>query len=63
MVQTVEHLGLWLLIAMSLNMWALTCVLQSGAGLMTRVVWALVLLVPVLGFLAWFLLGPRARQG
>ena len=58
----IEHLGLWLLMAMSLNMWALTYVLQSGAGLLTCAIWALVLLVPVLGFLAWFLFGPRARQ-
>ncbi|MEO9823363.1 MAG: PLDc N-terminal domain-containing protein [Paracoccaceae bacterium] len=58
----IEYIGLWLLAAMTLNMWGLTCVLQSGESLIRRLIWALVLLMPVLGFLAWFLLGPRARS-
>jgi hypothetical protein len=57
----IEYLGLWFLAAMTLNMWALTCVLQSGVGLLWRLVWAVILLIPVLGFVGWFLLGPRAR--
>lgn len=58
----IEYIGLWLIIAMSANMWALTYVLQSNASLPARAVWVVVLLIPVLGFLAWFLLGPRARS-
>lgn len=57
----VQYLGLWVLIALSLNMWALIDVLRSGARRRVRAVWALILMVPVLGFVAWFLLGPRAR--
>ena len=56
----IEYLGLWILIAMSFNMWALLSVFQSGIGLIKKLIWALILLVPLLGFLGWFLLGPRA---
>ncbi|NNE89829.1 MAG: hypothetical protein HKN27_17310 [Silicimonas sp.] len=58
----IEHIGLWLIIAMSANMWALTYVLQSDASLTVRAIWVIVLLIPVMGFLVWFLLGPRARS-
>mgnify|MGYP001812779217 CR=1 FL=1 len=56
----VDYLGLWVLVIISLNMWALLSVLFSGAGLGARLIWAAVLLVlPGLGFVAWYLLGPR----
>ncbi len=57
----IEYLGFWLLAAMTLNMWALTYVVQSASSLTIRLIWCVALLIPVLGFLAWFLLGPRAR--
>lgn len=58
----IQHLGLWLLIAIAFNMWALIAVLRSGSGLFRTLVWVAVLLVPVLGFIAWYLLGPRERE-
>ena len=57
----IEYLGLWILIAMTINMWALLSVLGSGAGLVAKAVWAFILLVPVLGFILWFFVGPRAK--
>lgn len=57
----IDHAGLWLLIALSVNMWALISVLRSGTRPLWRIAWALVLLVPVLGFVLWFLLGPREK--
>ena len=55
----IEYLGLWVMIALAVNMWALLSVLGAEAGLLTRVLWAVVLLVPVVGFVAWYMLGPR----
>ncbi|CAN0590462.1 unnamed protein product [Ectocarpus sp. 12 AP-2014] len=57
----IDYLGFWLLAVMTLNMWALTYVVQSGASLTKRLIWGVALLIPVLGFFAWFLFGPRAR--
>ena len=56
----VEYLGLWMLIALSLNMWALQTVLVSGSSLLRKALWALALLaLPGLAFFAWYLIGPR----
>lgn len=58
-----EYLGLWLLIAWSFNMWAWLTVLRAGAGILRLLVWTIVLIcLPGIGFLAWFLLGPRAAR-
>ena len=56
-----EYLGLWVMIALAVNMWALISVLRVSLPWLKKAIWTLVLLVPVLGFLAWFLLGPRER--
>ena len=56
----VAYLGLWVLIALSLNMWALLSVFGSGAGLTKKLIWAVSLfLFPGLAYIAWYLLGPR----
>jgi len=55
----IQYVGLWVLLALAVNMWALISVFRSGAGLVTKAIWLVVLLVPLLGFVAWYLLGPR----
>jgi len=55
----IQYLGLWVLLALTLNMWALISVLRSGAPLRTRAIWLVILLLPGIGFVAWYLLGPR----
>lgn len=58
----IEFLGLWVLLALSLNMWALLSVLGAQAGLVAKGLWAAVLLaLPGVGFLAWYFVGPRPR--
>ena len=59
----IEYLGLWVLMALFVNMWVLLSVLGSQAGWVARGVWTVVLLVPVLGFVGWFFFGPRRRAG
>ena len=58
----IEYLGLWVMIALAVNMWALLSVLGSGVSWLNRAIWALVLLIPVAGFVAWYMLGPRGRS-
>jgi succinate dehydrogenase/fumarate reductase cytochrome b subunit len=55
-------LGLLILIA---DVWAIVNILQSSAETTKKVLWTvLVLVLPVLGFLLWLLMGPRtARTG
>ena len=55
----IQYLGLWVLLALAVNMWALISVFRSGAALTTKAIWLVVLLVPLAGFVAWYVLGPR----
>ncbi|HRY23772.1 MAG: PLDc N-terminal domain-containing protein [Geminicoccaceae bacterium] len=51
-------IGLLVLIA---DVWAIVNVFSSGASVGSKVVWTVVILVlPVVGLLAWLLFGPRA---
>lgn len=52
-------LGLLILIA---DVWAIVNILQSNADTGAKVVWTVVVLVlPVLGLILWYFLGPRTR--
>jgi Phospholipase_D-nuclease N-terminal len=52
-------IGLAILIA---DVWAIVSIFQSAATTGKKVLWiVLVLLLPVLGFILWFLLGPRGK--
>jgi hypothetical protein len=52
--------GLLILIA---DVWAIVNIAQSGATTGKKVLWiVLVLLLPVLGLILWFLLGPRTGR-
>ncbi|WP_085900646.1 PLDc N-terminal domain-containing protein [Kiloniella majae] len=50
-------LGLLLLVA---NIWAIVKIFQSGATTGSKVLWiVLILLLPVIGLILWFLMGPK----
>ena len=52
--------GLLGLLVLVLDVWAILKIFQSGAGTGAKVLWiVLVLVFPLLGFLLWFLLGPK----
>jgi succinate dehydrogenase/fumarate reductase cytochrome b subunit len=53
-------LGLLILIA---DVWAIVNIAQSGATTGKKVLWiVLVLVLPVLGLILWWLLGPRTGR-
>ena len=60
---SVEINGLIGLIILALDVWAIVSVVQSGASTGKKVLWILlVLILPVVGLILWFLLGPRGKS-
>jgi hypothetical protein len=53
--------GIFGLIILILDIWAIVKIIGSGAGTGAKVIWVLViLLLPLLGLLIWFLFGPKS---
>lgn len=47
---------------LALNIYAIYNVLSSRAGALSKVLWMVfILLLPILGFIAWLIFGPRSR--
>jgi hypothetical protein len=54
--------GLFGLIVLALDIWAIVNVLGSGTSTGGKVLWiVLVLLLPVVGLIIWLVAGPRGR--
>jgi len=59
---TVNINGLLGLLLFAADIWAIVSIVQSGATQGRKVLWILLVLVlPVLGLILWFLLGPRGK--
>ena len=55
--------GLFGLLILIADVWAIVNIAQSGATTGKKVLWIVVVLVlPVLGLILWFLLGPRSGK-
>jgi len=49
-------------LALLLTIWALVGILQSGADGTTKLIWVLVvILLPIVGFVLWYLMGPGSK--
>lgn len=58
-----HYTGLFGLIILILDIWAIVNVLASANGVLSKVIWVIIiLLLPVLGFILWLILGPRAPR-
>lgn len=56
----IEVGGLFGLLLLVADVWAIVKITQSGAGTGSKVLWIVfVLLFPVLGLLVWLLFGPK----
>jgi len=52
--------SLWGILILAGDIWALINIFQSSASKEKKLLWALVvILLPVLGLILWFFLGPR----
>jgi hypothetical protein len=55
--------GLWGLIVLVADIWAIVNIFQSSASTEKKVLWTvLVIILPVVGFILWFFLGPRTGR-
>ena len=55
--------GLFGLLILIADVWAIVNIAQSGATTGKKALWiVLVLVLPVLGLILWFLLGPRSAR-
>ena len=61
----IEVSGIFGLLILIADIWAIVNVVQSPAGTGGKVLWiVLILILPVVGLLLWLLLGPKsARSG
>ncbi len=55
--------GIGGLIVLILDIWALLKILQSGVPPVEKLLWILLIIVlPLIGFVIWFLAGPGGRR-
>ena len=55
--------GLWGLLIFAGDVWAIINILQSSASSEKKLVWIIaVVLLPVLGLVLWYFLGPRGGK-
>ena len=55
--------GLWGLLVIALDIWAIFNIVQSPIANEKKLIWVIaVVVLPVLGLLLWFFIGPRDRQ-
>ena len=55
--------GVWGIIVLALDIWAIVNILQSNSETSKKVLWTiLVLILPVIGFVFWALMGPRSKK-
>lgn len=58
-----QYQGLWGLLVLIADVWAIVNIVQSGADTGKKVLWVvLVIVLPVLGFVLWYFLGPRTGR-
>ena len=51
--------GLFGLVSLLLDIWAIVSIMQSGAPSVEKLIWVLIILfLPVVGFVLWYLIGP-----
>ncbi|MBA2482929.1 MAG: PLDc_N domain-containing protein [Nitrosomonas sp.] len=57
---SVEVGGFFGLVLLVLNVWAIVKIVQSSTSTGNKVLWiVLILILPLVGLILWFLLGPR----
>lgn len=58
----VDYIGVAFLAAWTVSVWCFISVLGARAGVARTALWGAILLVPVVGVMVWWMLGPRARR-
>jgi len=59
-----KYQGLFGISVLIADVWAIVNIFQSSADTGKKVIWTvLVILLPVLGFILWYFLGPKTGRG
>ena len=59
-----DYTGIGGLIVLALDIWAIISVVGSSASTGRKVLWILlVLILPIVGFVIWLIIGPRSSRG
>jgi hypothetical protein len=59
---SMQYGGFWGLLVLIADVWAIVSIMQSRASTEVKVLWVvIVVLLPVLGVVLWYFLGPRTR--
>jgi len=59
----VHYNGLWGLIVLAADIWAIVNIFQSSTTTGKKVLWTvLVIVLPVLGFIIWLMAGPKSAK-
>ena len=58
-----RYQGLFGLVVLIADVWAIVNVFQSSADTAKKVIWTvLIIILPVLGFILWYFLGPKTAS-
>jgi Phospholipase_D-nuclease N-terminal len=62
-MMNIGYNGLWGLLVLAGDVWAVINILQSSASNEKKLLWVLlVILLPLLGLILWYFLGPRDNR-
>lgn len=62
-MMNVGYHGLWGLLILAGDVWAIINILQSPASSEKKLIWIIaVVLLPLLGLILWYFLGPRSGR-
>ena len=62
MIEMVQYSGAILLALWAVNIWVFFSVIEARPGITRVALWAAILLIPLFGWIAWFLIGPRPAK-
>jgi len=62
-MMNIGYNGIWALLVLAADIWAIINILQSAVSNEKKLIWVIaVVLLPLLGFILWFFLGPRGGK-
>jgi len=62
-VMSIGYNSIWGLLVLAADIWAIINIFQSSVSNEKKLIWTIVVvLLPVLGLILWFFLGPRDRK-
>ena len=58
-----QYGGLWGLLVLIADVWAIVSIVQSSVKTEVKILWVVIVaLLPVVGFILWYLIGPKSGR-